>query len=133
MEADTKSDARKNTDPGDWTRARTALALDRTLLAWIRTALTLIGFGFTLAKFVHDMIARGVIHGAPPLYPRQIGFVLMGLGVATLVGGAFEYVRLGRKLGIAGIMSSVSLLVTGCLVMLGVFLIASLLVELKSL
>ena len=30
---------------------RTRLAVDRTLLAWLRTSVSLIGFGFTIVQF----------------------------------------------------------------------------------
>ena len=31
---------------------RTRMAADRTLMGWIRTALSMIGFGFTIYKFL---------------------------------------------------------------------------------
>lgn len=37
------------------TRERNREAADRTLLAWIRTTLTLIGFGFGAGKFTQYM------------------------------------------------------------------------------
>jgi putative membrane protein len=116
----------------DWSRVRTALALDRTLLAWVRTALTLFGFGFTLARFVHSLVAQGYLQGVPPHYPKDIGITLMVLGVATLAGGSFEYVRLGRKLRLKGIMYSVSLIVAIALAILGLTLIVCLLQEFKT-
>ncbi len=36
---------------------RTYLAHDRTLMAWVRTATSLISFGFTIYKFFQYMIA----------------------------------------------------------------------------
>ena len=38
-------------------RERSREAAERTLMAWIRTALALIGFGFTIAKF-HDYLEQ---------------------------------------------------------------------------
>ena len=63
-------------------RTRTVLALNRTLIAWIRTSLTLIASGFTLARFVHDLIGAGTLHGIDPRYPRQLGITLLTLGIA---------------------------------------------------
>jgi|AGTN01.2.fsa_nt_gi Predicted membrane protein len=72
---------------------RTILALDRTLLAWIRTSVALLGFGFTLAKFIRGYIASGAIHGVSPDSPRNIGIVMLFLGLGGLVGGMIEYTR----------------------------------------
>ncbi len=77
---------------------RTLAALDRTLLAWIRTSLTLIGFGFTLAKFVHSLIAAGSLHLADSKYPRELGITLMVLGITGLLAGAFDYWRSVKQL-----------------------------------
>ena len=40
-------------------RARTILAADRTLMAWIRTTLSMISFGFTIYKFLQAMFESG--------------------------------------------------------------------------
>ena len=34
---------------------RTRLAAERSLMAWIRTALSMIAFGFTIYKFLQDV------------------------------------------------------------------------------
>jgi len=89
--SDTK-DAPANRDLAmELARTRTLLAMDRTLLAWVRTSLSLIAFGFTLAKFVHDLILTGRVHGVDAHYPRHLGVMLMLLGIGGLIGGAFEH------------------------------------------
>lgn len=79
-------------------RTRTALAMDRTLLAWVRTSLSLIAFGFTLARFVHDLIAKGELHGVDGQYPRELGIVLMVLGIMGLLGGTYDHWRSLKRL-----------------------------------
>jgi len=37
---------------------RTRMAADRTLMGWIRTALSMIGFGFTIYKFLEPFSAK---------------------------------------------------------------------------
>src|SRR5262249_54924819 len=114
-------------------RIRTLLALDTTLLAWIRTSLTLIAFGFTLASFVRDLIAKGYLRGDDPEYPRNLGISMMALGVAGLLGGALDYVRSVRRVGTGVAMSvwSASLVVTLLVVLISVLLTANLLSHLK--
>ena len=105
------------------------LTLDSTLLAWLRTALTLMGFGFTLARLVRDMLQHGMLHGVNPDYPRQLGFALMGLGMLTLAGGAFEYIRLIKKVAPGRNFWTVSLIVTFAVAVLSAILIVSLVTE----
>ncbi len=77
---------------------RTVLALDRTLLSWVRTSLSLIAFGFTLARFVHDLVIAGSLKAVDSQYPRHLGMTLMFLGIAGLLGGAFDHWRAVKKL-----------------------------------
>jgi len=114
-------------------RIRTLLALDTTLLAWVRTSLTLIAFGFTLASFVRDLIAKGYLRGDDPEYPRNLGISMMALGVAGLLGGALDYIRSVRRVGTGVAMStwSASLIVTLFVVLISVLLMANLLSHLK--
>src|SRR6476620_4489151 len=64
---------------------RTRLAHERALMAWVRTATSLISFGFTIYKAFEYLrqrqpdVARGV------LGPRNFSLVLIGLGIGALV------------------------------------------------
>jgi putative membrane protein len=85
---------------------RVPLAAERTLLAWVRTGLAMMGFGFVVARFglfLHEVAAvRGV---SPPVEPQRggaglwIGASLIALGVAVSVLAAVRHVRLLRRLG----------------------------------
>ena len=53
---------------------RTRLALERTMMAWVRTAVALIGFGFTIVQFFERFGGmEGVAAAARPVLPRYIG------------------------------------------------------------
>lgn len=79
-------------DPYPPGRIRDRLANERTLLAWVRTALALMAFGVAVEKFavfIH-VTATGAAAGAlpDPAWSQVIGvvLVLLGGGVAVIGG-----------------------------------------------
>ena len=70
---------------------RTRLAEDRTLMAVIRTALSLIGFGFTIFQFFQRLKEQDVISKAAA--PRHFGMALVWLGILMLALGIFYHVQ----------------------------------------
>jgi len=74
---------------------RTRMALERTLMAWVRTGVGLIGFGFTIVQFfqrLSDM--QGVAPALRPQAPRHLGLALIGAGVAALLISLWQYRRI---------------------------------------
>jgi putative membrane protein len=65
------------------------MAADRTLMAWIRTALSMLSFGFTIYKFLGTIAEQGGV--PPPHSPRQVGLFLAALGTACMVFGTISY------------------------------------------
>lgn len=88
--SDATESAAKNDQSVELAKLRSSLAIERTMLAWIRTALTLIGFGFTLTKFMHDMLKSGNFDTTMH-YPRELGIGMMTLGIIGLTGGLYDY------------------------------------------
>ena len=66
------------------------MAADRSLMAWVRTALSMISFGFTIYKLLQAFQASGGVLRRPDS-PRNIGLFLIGLGTVSLVMGTIEY------------------------------------------
>jgi putative membrane protein len=71
---------------------RTRMALQTTLAAWVRTATSLIGFGFAIVQFFEHFgfLESG---GAPkaPQAARIIGLILIGAGSLTTAIATWEY------------------------------------------
>jgi putative membrane protein len=71
---------------------RTRMSLERTLMAWVRTAISLIGFGFTIVQFFErfsDM--QGVAPALRPQSPRLLGLALILTGCAALAISVWQY------------------------------------------
>jgi len=74
---------------------RNYMAAERTLMAWIRTSLSLISFGFTVGKFFDYLAAdkgkpiRGFL--ARILGPDGIGIALVALGTFALLFALIDY------------------------------------------
>ena len=66
--------------------------LERTMSSWVLTAITLIGFGFTIV-LLFDEFSRftGVEPPVRPLAPFHFGLALIGVGVAALVIAGWQY------------------------------------------
>ena len=69
---------------------RSVQAANRTLMAWIRTALSCFSFGFTIFKVFEGFAEAGKALPHPDT-PRNAGLFLVGLGIFAIVSGLFEY------------------------------------------
>lgn len=74
-------------------RERSRQAADRTLMAWIRTTLSLIGFGFAIANFRTILLNTGLVSN-----PREhanmalaFGLSFIGLGIFGLMAATFQH------------------------------------------
>ena len=111
--------------------ARTIEAADRTLLAWIRTSLALIGFGFTANK-VLSVLQAG--KSASPLHSTLV-FALSFIALGTLgqLGAIIQYVWILRQLRVRTFIAIapriLSIAVASLLVVIGLFTFIAVLVQ----
>lgn len=115
---------------------RVPLAAERTLLAWVRTALALMGLGFVVARFGLFLHEVATVRGG--LAPADYGSVWIGagmvaLGAAVNVFAAIRHVRLLKRLSAGGeyrpALWSLGVGVTMLLAVLGIVLAAYLIVR----
>lgn len=76
---------------------RTQLAAENTLLAWVRTSVSLYTFGFSITKFFAFLAQQRDI---PKLSNsvRRLGLALVCVGILALVFAIFEHIKVSRKL-----------------------------------
>jgi putative membrane protein len=71
---------------------RTRMAADRSLMGWIRTALSLIGFGFTIFKFLESIQAKELASQTMRQHsPRTAGITLISIGVFAMVIACLQH------------------------------------------
>ncbi len=73
-------------------------ANERTLLAWLRTGLALIGLGFVIARFHVWMRVFAHEAGPQPHVPGWLGVLFVGLGALTCALAGVQYVRIRRAI-----------------------------------
>jgi len=83
------------------------LAAERTFLAWIRTGLALMGFGFVVARFGLFLEALQLSQPNLPLRPYGLSFwfgtALIVLGIVVYIGSAWNHLRLVQELNRGGL------------------------------
>jgi uncharacterized membrane protein YidH (DUF202 family) len=80
-------------------KERSREAADRTLMAWIRTALSMIGFGFGIAKFYDYLEMAELRQALDPIHSTLlIGGGFIALGVFGLGAAVVQHLRILRRL-----------------------------------
>lgn len=82
---------------------RVYFAAERTLLAWIRTGLGLMGIGFAVSRFglfLREIAATPAAHAPIPRHNLSTpsGVALVGLGILVNVAAVHSHIQLTREL-----------------------------------
>jgi len=71
---------------------RTRLSLERTMMSWVRTAVSLIGFGFTIVEFFERLQQTpGTRPPRLPNAPQILGLGLISCGILALLVSIWQY------------------------------------------
>ncbi|WP_294274486.1 YidH family protein [uncultured Chryseobacterium sp.] len=107
------------------------LANERTFLAWVRTAIAMMGFGFILVKFSLFLKQLSLVAGDQVIVPSQKGYsgltgiLLVTAGVLTLLMSYINYLRTKKQINtdIYNGNSNMLLILTVLLIALSIFLV----------
>jgi putative membrane protein len=103
----------------------TWVAYERTMLAWVRTATSLITFGFSVYKFFQIVREEGQ-RNDHLIGARQFGLLLVSIGLASLALATLEYRQNIRMLGAQyqGRPRSLAVIVAALISILGILALA---------
>jgi len=112
---------------------RVHMANERTFLAWIRTSISIMAFGFVVERFAlfvkQVSYYLGKVATPPPAgYSSVLGIILVGLGAIMGVLAFFRYKTVERQIDTDTFVPSMLLdiLLTLAVLTVGVFLVFSL-------
>lgn len=132
--ADLKTGKKKEIEiPTDLTTraalVRTMLAAERSLMAWVRTSISLYAFGFSIITFF-DYLDKQINETRSMTIPIFLGFALISIGIITLVLAIIEHKKISKRLYELGlpvvskyslpIYSTIALIIIGILALVAV-------------
>ena len=107
-------------------KERNREAAERTLMAWIRTALSLIGFGFGIGKLSTYLEEAGLHTPHDPAHTSLIfGLSFIVVGILGLLAAIVQHVRILKRLSrpdfAYNAMRPIAMTVAVLLILIGIF------------
>jgi putative membrane protein len=107
-------------------KERNRAAAERTLMAWIRTALSLIGFGFGIGKLSSYLDSVGVQSTRDPIHTTLVfGTSFIVVGIFGLLAAIVQHARIMKRLSRPDFaydaMRPITMTVAAMLILIGVF------------
>lgn len=106
------------------------LANERTFLAWIRTAIGIMAFGFVVVKFALFVKQVALMMGKPEMAPHRgyssiVGIILVAVGLLTIMLSFIRYRNTSKQIALGNYKHSSVLLtlVTFIIMFVGILLI----------
>lgn len=106
---------------------RTELAQERTLMATVRTSVSLISFGFTIAKFFQDLKSMKILDSGVNIPSSRLGLWLVIIGTVYIILSSVQHVLVLKSLRFEGQKKRISFTFILALIiaLLGISLIVS--------
>jgi putative membrane protein len=113
------------------------MAADRSLMAWVRTGLSLISFGFTIYKYldIQGKQLQAMGKSPPPLSsPKIVGLIMIGLGILSLILGTLENLATVKNYRMQSRIRRprYSLLISGIITTIGIVLFLGILFKMNG-
>ena len=100
-------------------------------MAWTRTAVSLVGFGFSIPKIFEYLEQTKQIGRPRTGEPAELGTMLIALGMGSLIAGMIQHVMLMRRIATPEStrrhVFSAAMGTAGCMLILGVYALAKIL------
>lgn len=114
---------------------RTVLAQERTLMATVRTSVSLISFGFTIAKFFQDLKSMKILGNETNIPSSRLGLWLVIIGTVYIILSSIQHVLVIKSLHFDGQKKRISFtfILAVIIALLGISLIVSFYSDILSL
>ena len=109
---------------------RTRMASERTLMGWVRTAISMISFGFTITKALQYAVEEGALKGIRANAPESVGLILIILATISLTFACLRHWVFVRGLPTTAVGArhwDLTLTMAGLIVMLGLLILVNIL------